>query len=549
MTPAFRPYHNTAEDKYYLVGSTGEPLLLADPEDFRKLLNSGKLEKSTKVSLKIMLPPCHAEPMPLSKLRLLVIVIPVPTLPTIIFAGFGISDSLKAEDLLEFLKTLLLEGLLAHKVPVCSYAADGAGTERKAQMLLTKLARANHTVRFPHPEKSRSEICFDIPLFGDQLQPVVMVQDAKHCGKTNRNNAFTGARLLILGNYVVHYHQFRTIAFDNGPLYRRDVEKTDRQDDAAATRLGAAATLEWLIEKRRPDFLGPSVYLFVLYELIDAYQSRTMKHIDRVQLAFRTKFFMEMWADFLNAAGYSQAKHFVSPQARDIIRSLTDGLIQLVIVYRDFSGGTFPLLPWLLSTEACEHIFGLCRQIQKDFTELDWNYMVSKLHIRLREHFLFKDFSDGKGKAGGYDHTYTDNRGADLSALAIFPSNIEIGEHMDIGYAEAYSIWTLLGWSPTSRGPKPFMPISTWFDAQSGATRDDSDDEYTDEKDWDDKEEDEEVSDSIKIEEMQEYLEKFTLKTFRDEDAVNELTFATVTLSVEEREQLYVNCFFLCMRH
>lgn len=478
----------------------------------------------------------------------MVIVIPVPGLPTIIFSGFGISDSLKAEDLLEFLKTLLLNGLLAHKVPVCNYAADGAGTERKAQMLLTQLARATHTLRFPHPGKSQTELCFDIPLFGDQLQPVVMIQDSKHCGKTIRNNAFTGARLLILGNYVVHYHQFRAIAFENGPLYRRDVEKTDRQDDAAATRLGAAATLEWLITKQCPDFLGPSVYLFVLYELIDAYQSRTMKHIDRVQLVFRAKFFMEMWADFLDAAGYSQSKHFVSSQARDIIRSLTDGLIQLIVVYRDFSGGVFPLLPWLLSTEACEHIFGLCRQIQKDFTELDWNYMVSKLHIRLREHFLFKDFSDGKGRAGGYDHTYTDSRGVDLSSLAIFPSNAEIADRMEIGYAEAHSIWTLLGWSPTPGSQKAFAPVSTWFKSQSGEANNGSDvDKYDDEKDWDDEEDDEEVSDSTAIEEMQEYLENFSLQSFRDEDAVNELTFAAVTLSVEEREQLYVPCILLSL--
>lgn len=52
LTPAFRPYHDTADDKHYLIGSTGEPLLLADPEDFRALLNSGKLVKSAKVSPK-----------------------------------------------------------------------------------------------------------------------------------------------------------------------------------------------------------------------------------------------------------------------------------------------------------------------------------------------------------------------------------------------------------------------------------------------------------------------------------------------------------------
>jgi hypothetical protein len=47
---AFRPYFNTAEDAYYVVGCTGSPLRIADIDDFNDQLCQGNLEKATKVS-------------------------------------------------------------------------------------------------------------------------------------------------------------------------------------------------------------------------------------------------------------------------------------------------------------------------------------------------------------------------------------------------------------------------------------------------------------------------------------------------------------------
>jgi hypothetical protein len=174
-----------------------------------------------------------------------------------------------------------------------------------------------------------------------------------------------------------------------------------------------------------------------------------MKHIDRAQLALRTLFFMEMWEQFLDRAKYPKAKHFLSHEACDITRFLIHGLLQLIIVYRDLLDDTYPLLPWLLSTEVCEHVFGLCRQIIKVFTELDFHYMIPKLFIRLREHTLFGDFSDSKERASGYTHTYTDNRGVNLVELSTYPSDNEIQDAAKLAYEEAENLWTLLGAPPS----------------------------------------------------------------------------------------------------
>lgn len=74
-------------------------------------------------------------------------------------------------------------------------------------------------------------------------QPVCMLQDSKHALKTMRNNLFSGARLLVFGNYTATYSRIREIALEEDfPLYIRDVVKLDRQDDNAATRLFSAET-------------------------------------------------------------------------------------------------------------------------------------------------------------------------------------------------------------------------------------------------------------------------------------------------------------------
>lgn len=59
---------------------------------------------------------------------------------------------------------------------------------------------------------------------------------------------------------------------DSTPLFKRDVEKLDRQDDNAAARLFSANVLKFLANKH-PDHAGKIVYLFIFGELVDAYQN------------------------------------------------------------------------------------------------------------------------------------------------------------------------------------------------------------------------------------------------------------------------------------
>jgi hypothetical protein len=49
LLPALRPYYDKTTDKHYILGSTGEPLILANPEELTSVLERGEAEKASKV--------------------------------------------------------------------------------------------------------------------------------------------------------------------------------------------------------------------------------------------------------------------------------------------------------------------------------------------------------------------------------------------------------------------------------------------------------------------------------------------------------------------
>ena len=176
-----------------------------------------------------------------------------------------------------------------------------------------------------------------------------------------------------------------------------------------------------------------------------------------------------MWKKFLKTAGYAEDRHYTSHQFADIINILVDGLIGLVIVYRDhMDGEIYPLLSWLHSTEVCEHVFGECRKLIKDFTFLDFIYMIPRLMILVRAAVNSRHTGDSKARASGYNHTYFDSEDIDLAMLSTFPSDNEFEELAKQAWDEADSLWTALGVSPVdfmqSPSSAPNLPsISSWF--------------------------------------------------------------------------------------
>ena len=130
-------------------------------------------------------------------------------------------------------------------------------------------------------------------------------------------------------------------------------------------------TVEHLLQKRPAS--DAVIALTDVYtgtgDFIDAWQSRTISHFERAKIVFKTSSFFTIWGRFLAAAGYSRARYFISKEVFAIAEILINGLLALLIIYRDhLSTHKVPFLPWLHASEPNEHVFAAMRSVNPDFS-------------------------------------------------------------------------------------------------------------------------------------------------------------------------------------
>jgi hypothetical protein len=141
--------------------------------------------------------------------------------------------------------------------------SDGAITEFQAQQSISKTQTNEKLV----VKESHLNINFSCPIF-DHVGPVIRVQDPKHAKKTARNAIMSGARLLTFGNSSARYDHFlQLINQHNSIMFKNDVIKLDRQDDAAAYRTFCSSNFRQCLTtdyQVKPGMEGFAIYLFVL---------------------------------------------------------------------------------------------------------------------------------------------------------------------------------------------------------------------------------------------------------------------------------------------
>jgi hypothetical protein len=286
-------------------------------------------------------------------------------------------------------------------------------------------------------------------------------------------------------------------------------------------------TLKYLAD-HHPEYLEEIIYLFVFGELIDAYQGRSMCHADRLQLVLHARYFLDSWASFLDIAGYNKSVYLLSREAVNIARIIIEGYIALLYIHRDHLTDLFPLLPWLHSTEACKHVFGEARRIVKDFSMLDFVYMIPKLRVKIRAAVLRAKTSNSKDRAAGYSHTYFDSTGLDVLALSIFPTDADIEQIASQAAEESDSLISMLGLTPSQlHSTMPTIPtlpsIGAWYDSN------------TDDSDYDV----ESISDTQQLQELIGKAEGDTASRTRSETKeLLDLTSAVLALAADDMTRM-----------
>lgn len=476
--------------------------------------------------------------------------IPVPNTGPIILCAVGIGNKTTAEELLVYHKRVM-HGLAEAGIWVVGYATDGATVERACARLFADRHCSKTIYKVPHSKPGYPPRTFEF--YHYRGFPWSILQDPPHALKTARNNAFAGSKLMLIGNYPVTYHIVKKIAeHPDSPVYRRDVEKLDRQDDMAATRLFSAGTLKHVVT-HHPEERGLIVYLFVFGEIVDAYLSRTMKPADRLRIAFRTQTFLDLWEGWQEKVGYKLRYHCLSPEAREIFRVLINAIVTSIVTYRSYrptgdtsERGVPPLLTWLLSTAVNEHIFGVARLIIANFTAADLIYMQPKINILLSGDF--QSNQDPRLRAGGYFHHWWKFAGFAHKDASTLPWDEEMILIAAEGFQEGHDLCNATGFGADdvmgASGPNTGLPnFGTLFGTgrTHSSTNGYDSGEESDDSVW----EKDQVSGRKSVEEVAEQvLEEFQLREDLGhpptDRKLHELSHKNLALKIANSMQLYV---------
>ncbi|KZV87329.1 hypothetical protein EXIGLDRAFT_620792 [Exidia glandulosa HHB12029] len=413
------------KQSWILLGGVGDPIPFRTPEELRETITKNAPEQASKV-------------------RVWNVQIPLPGIPPRPVCVVPVGSSTNGEMLLEMHHNVYAATRTAG-ARVLTYSCDGTAVELTTQELWANSASSTKTYTFRHPVHGQPDIVISIPVHDGF--PVLNMQDNKHFWKDCRMAVHSGARFLVLGAYTITYSQLRILAdAENSPLQIRDVERTDKMDDYAAARMFSAATLEFVVV-HFPRWRGLIVYLFVVGDLVDAYQCRGMNNSDRLVIAFRSMFFFQFWRGFIDKAGYSSS-YCLAPETMKIGLVVCNSLAGLILGHRDSRRNpSLPLAPWLHSTEGNEHTYGVSREENPNFTLWDFLMLMSKMPLLLEGEFSRQQRALPRAKTtgSGYNHTYFDSRDLDLHVAADCPTDDKIPSLITRGYDQAVSLLAAVG--------------------------------------------------------------------------------------------------------
>ena len=303
-----------------------------------------------------------------------------------------------------------------------------------------------HKWTFHHPGHGHPLVLQAPVLKNGKLR--IMGTNRKHLKKNTHGSATSGARVLVLGRYLVHYSMLETFAEShNSPLLHSDIISVDRQDDCAHAHLCSSAVIrQFSLLNELQGQTGLVLYFWIAGETINAQQSRTLSHLERMKILWWSQFFFDSWHQYVSDhLHYSVNTHFITRELYDIISIFINVMLMLMLIHQYFLP-EIPLLHWLSSTEICEHFFGCTWKIQKDFTFIEWSLMIPKLVLLIAGEFKTKGFQTKSSKhCSGYHHLWFEVIGINIINLATYTSDSEIQGVIDVAFKEAMPLLSILG--------------------------------------------------------------------------------------------------------
>ncbi|KAJ6631075.1 hypothetical protein B0H10DRAFT_2159919 [Mycena sp. CBHHK59/15] len=242
-----------------------------------------------------------------------VLSIPLPKIPPILIAAIARGSSTTAKELAA-MHFKLVNILHEYNIHPIYFSSDGAEVEQAAQQIIAESAPSYLVYVIPNVQHGCQLVLCILIYFG--RHPAIPGQDSKH-------GILMGARIIIIGFFTVFFAILRMLVFNIlSPLFTRDIEKVDKQDDHAAAQMFSAATLEFQLNTY-PGQTGLLVYLFVIGELIDTWQNCNTSHQDHAKIVLHAHFFLMAWHSHIVAyPDYSVNTQFISRESYNIFLTI-----------------------------------------------------------------------------------------------------------------------------------------------------------------------------------------------------------------------------------
>lgn len=204
----------------------------------------------------------------------------------------------------------------------------------------------------------------------------ISLQDIIHIGTKLRNRLLNSSIVLYLGTHIVsiaHINQLiERCAKEIHGLVRSDVFPEDRQNYRSLEKMMEDRVLNALAEYVA-DSEATVEYLKICKMLTSSFLENNLTPIERIENIWYALYFLRIWRKWITTHNeYSLKENFISSNAFNCVEINAHALIELIVKLRS-AGLPDLFLPWMFSSQPCEHMFRSFRSMGTiNFTKINF---------------------------------------------------------------------------------------------------------------------------------------------------------------------------------
>lgn len=247
----------------------------------------------------------------------------------------------------------------------------------------------------------------------------VCMQDFIHIATKLKSRLLKASIILALGIFLVSRgHLVELIKKASKGLHKLTLSGINPKDkmNYRAVQKMSDKQVTALLRSEVPNSEGTATYLDMMREVNEAFSSRSLTPLERVEMIWQWVFFLRIWRQWIHDKdGYTIQNNFITSNAYYCIEINAHCLIQTIVKLREREEPHL-FKPWLGSSQPCENTFRKMRsgatthcgvvsfsilELQNHFRRVD---LLCSSHSKLQNDFVFPRHHKAFKKNGDPPH-------------------------------------------------------------------------------------------------------------------------------------------------